>query len=728
MKRICIKLSVFTAAILMAGSAIGQDFKDPTKPVEVRVKDFISQLTLKEKVDQLMNNTPAIQRLGVPAYNWWNEALHGLGRSGVATIFPQAIGAAATFDPALLKEVSTAIAKEARAQFNINRNNGYEIQYGGLSFWTPNINIFRDPRWGRGQETYGEDPYLTARMGVAFVQGLQGDDPTHLMAAACAKHYAVHSGPERLRHEFDAKVSLQDMQETYFPAFHALTEAGVESFMSAYNRVNGEAASASDFLIDTVLRGWWGFKGHIVSDCDAVEDIYKGHQLAKTPAEAAALAINKGLDLNCGTTYYALIDAIKKGLTTEAKVDSALAAVTRTRIKLGLLDPVGSNPYDKVSPAELNSDAHRALAKKAAVESVVMLKNEDNTLPLENNLKKYYITGPNATNMEALVGNYYGVNNQMSTILEGIAGHIAKGSQLQYRKGILMDRPNDNPIDWTTSDAQQAEAIFVVLGIDGTLEGEEGEAIASKHFGDRLDYNIPQNQVDFLKKLRNGYKGKIVTIITGGSPMNLKEVHDLSDALLMVWYPGEEGGNAVADIIFGKASPSGKLPVTFPMSLEDLPPYEDYAMTGRTYRYMEKTPMYPFGFGLSYGHFVYQNLKADHSQLKNDQDKINLTLDVQNKGKASSDEVVQLYVAVPHQSFETPNYSLRNFKRIHVKSGASQQVSFTLTAADLKVYDASGQPVLPKGTYTIYAGGSSPIARSQQLGAPATSQVTIEVK
>jgi len=676
----------------------------------------------------LMNNTPAIPRLGVPAYNWWNEALHGLGRSGVATIFPQAIGNGATFDPALLKQISTAIAKEARAQFNINRKNGYEIQYGGLSFWSPNINIFRDPRWGRGQETYGEDPYLTSQMGVAFVEGLQGTDPRHLMAAACAKHYAIHSGPERLRHEFDAKVSLQDMQETYFPAFHALAKAGVESFMSAYNRVNGQACSASDFLIDTVLRGWWGFKGHIVSDCDAVEDLYKGHKLVKTPAEAAALAINKGLDLNCGTTYYALVDAIKQGLTTEAQVDSALAAVTRTRIKLGLLDPVGTNPYDKISPDELNSDAHRKLALQAARESVVLLKNKDQALPLASNLHKNYITGPNATNMEALIGNYYGVNNQMSTILEGIAGHIAKGSQLQYRKGILLDRPNDNPIDWTTSDAQQAEAIFVVLGIDGTLEGEEGEAIASKHFGDRLDYNIPENQVAFLQKLRKGYKGKIVTIVTGGSPMNLKQVDALSDALLMVWYPGEEGGNAVADIIFGDVSPSGKLPVTFPMSLDDLPPYEDYAMTGRTYRYMDKAPMFPFGFGLSYASFSYQGLTADHNTLKNSKDQINLTVDVKNDSKAAGDEVVQLYIAVPTQSYQTPKYALKSFKRTHFGPGASEKINFSLTAKDLEVYDAKGNAVLPKGTYKVYVGGSSPVARSQELGAPKMAELQIEVR
>ena len=732
MKRICIKLSVISAAVLLlsAGtkSAQGQVFKDPTKPLEVRVQDFISQLTLKEKVEQLMNKTPAIERLGVPAYNWWNEALHGLGRSTVATVFPQAIGEGATFDPDLLKEIAQAIAKEARAQFNLNRSKGYELQYGGLSFWTPNINIFRDPRWGRGQETYGEDPYLTAAMGVAFVHGLQGDDLQHLMAAACAKHFAVHSGPERLRHEFDAKVSLQDMQQTYFPAFKALTEAGVESFMTAYNRVNGQAAGASDFLIDTVLRGWWGFKGHIVSDCGAVDDFYHGHNIVKTPAEAAALAINKGMDLNCGTTFYALEKAVKQGLTSEANIDSALAAVTRTRIKLGLLDPVGANPYDKIGPEALNSEAHRKLAYRAALESIVLLKNKDNTLPLSNSLQKYYITGPNATSMEVLMGNYYGVNNQMTTILEGIAGRIAKGSQLQYRKGILLDRTNDNPIDWTTGDAQQAEAIFVVLGIDGTLEGEEGEAIASKHYGDRLDYNLPQNQIDFLAKLRNGYKGKIVTIVTGGSPMNLKEVDSLSDAVMMAWYPGEEGGNAVADLIFGKVSPSGKLPVSFPMRLDDLPAYEDYNMTGRTYRYADKKPMYPFGFGLNYGKFVYRDLKANKTILKSATDQIELSLQLKNEAASASDEVVQLYIAVPTQKFETPKLELKKFKRVQVAAGASTTLNFSLTAADLKVYDAAGKLVLPKGKYTVYVGGSTPSERSLELGAPTPQQLTIEVK
>lgn len=726
MKLFCLRFTFITALFLMGTTVKSQIFKDPKQPVEARVQDFISKLTLKEKVDQLMNSTPAIPRLGVPAYNWWNEALHGVARSGIATIFPQAIGEAATFNPVLLKKIATAIATEARASYNISRDKTAGLQYGGLSFWTPNINIFRDPRWGRGQETYGEDPYLTSSMGVAFVQGLQGNDPLHLTAAACAKHYVVHSGPERLRHGFDAKVSMQDMRETYFPAFEALAKTGVEAFMTAYNSVNGEACSSSGFLIDTILRKEWGFKGHVVSDCDAVEDIYKGHHMAKTAAQAAAMAINQGMDLNCGTTYFALLKAIKEGLTTEANIDSALAAVTRTRVKLGLFDPKGTNPYDKIGPDEINSDAHRALARQAAEESIVLLKN-DNTLPLRNDLKKYFITGPNASSVDALLGNYFGVNNQMSTILEGIAGGIAKGSQMQYRKGILLDRPNANPIDWTTGAAKEADVIFAVIGIDGTLEGEEGEAIASPHFGDRLDYNIPENQIAFLEKLRKDYKGKIVTIVTGGSPMNLTKVHALSDAVLLVWYPGEEGGNAIADVIFGKVSPSGKLPVTFPMSLDDLPPYEDYAMKGRTYRFMDKVPMYPFGFGLNYGKFVYQDLKVNEQTYKAG-DKLRVTATIRNAGKLASDEVAQLYIRVPQQNYLTPNYTLKSFKRIKVDAGGSSQVSFELSEKDLQIFDAAGKAQLVKGKYTIYVGGSSPLARSQALGAPKMASISVEVK
>ena len=721
---------ILIAICFLAGgfTTHAQIFKDPTQSPDTRVNDFIAHLTMDEKIAQLMNNAPAIPRLDVPAYNWWNEALHGVGRAGVVTVFPQAIGEAATFDPALLQQISSAISDEARAQFNINRSRGYEIQYGGLSFWTPNINIYRDPRWGRGQETYGEDPYLTSQMGVAFVKGLQGNDPNHLKASACAKHFAVHSGPEKLRHAFNVNVSPLDLNETYLPAFHALVNAGVESIMSAYNSINGEPCSASGFLLDTILRKTWGFKGHVVSDCDAVSDIYEQHKFVPTAAQAAALAINYGVDLNCGNTFFALKDALNQGLITEATIDSALAVVTRTRIKLGLFDPVGTNPYDKIGADVINSEAHRALALKAAEESIVLLKNDNATLPLRNDLKKYYIIGPNASNIDVLLGNYYGINDNMSTMLEGIAAQIAKGSQLKYRKGFLLDKPNISPINkGSIREPQSGDVIFAVMGIDNTMEGEEGDAINSPDMGDRLNYNLPENQIDFLRKLRDGYNGKIVTIITGGCPMNLQEVHQLSDAVLLVWYPGEEGGNAVGDLIFGKASPSGKLPVTFPMSLDDLPAYTDYSMKGRTYRFMDKAPMYPFGFGLSYGKFVYSNMVVDKKSIRKNES-VTVTATVTNQGNTASDEVVQLYVSAPQQTYLTPLYSLKDFRRISLNPNESKTLRFTITPDKLQIVDDKGNAVTPNGTYTMYIGGSSPVQRSRELGAPAPAMAKVEVK
>ena len=395
-------------------------YLDPSRPLDARVHDLITRLTPEEKVYQMMNNTPAIPRLHIPEYNWWNEALHGVARSGVATIFPQPIGMAATFDDSLLHEVAGAISDEARAMYNAAIGKNYHAQFGGLSFWTPNINIFRDPRWGRGQETYGEDPYLTSRMGVALVTGLQGDDPKYLKVAACAKHYAVHKGPERLRHNFDAEVSKKDLWETYLPAFHALVGAGVEAVMCAYNRTDGEACCANAYLLEDVLRKQWGFKGHIVSDCDAIADIYAGHKLVTSKVGAAALALQRGVNLNCGDTYLGLTDALRQGLVTEQEIDSSLAILLRTRFRLGLFDPPGSNPYDRIPVSVINSPEHRALARKAAEKSVVLLKN-NGVLPLQNGLKKYYVTGPNAAAVDVLLGNYYGVNDRLVTILlEGL--------------------------------------------------------------------------------------------------------------------------------------------------------------------------------------------------------------------------------------------------------------------------------------------------------------------
>ena len=701
-------------------------FRDPGQPLSARVNDLISQLTLEEKAQQMLDQSPAIARLSIPAYSWWNEALHGVGRSAPATVFPQAIGLGATFDEDLARREATAISDEARAVYNAAVARNHYVKYGGLTFWTPNINIFRDPRWGRGQETYGEDPTLTSRVGVAFVQGLQGDDPKYLKVAACAKHYAVHSGPERLRHEFNAVASPQDLRETYLPAFHALVNAKVEAVMCAYNATNGEPCCGNEFLLGEVLRQEWGFRGHVVSDCGALADLYQGHKVVPTQTEAAALALKRGVDLNCGDTYTKLPEAVRRGLIKETQVDSALAILLRTRFRLGLFDPQNATPYDKLGPEVVNSAEHRALAREVALKSMVLLKN-NGVLPLRPDLGKYFVTGPNATSVEALLGNYYGVNGQMTTILEGLAAAVQPGSQLEYKQGILLDRPNLNPIDWTSGDAKTTDAIFVVLGITGNLEGEEGEAIASTHAGDRLDYNLPQNQIDFLKKLREGSKTPLVAIVTGGSPMNLAEVHELADAVLLAWYPGEEGGHAVADLVFGKASPSGKLPVTFPQSLAQLPAYESYAMQGRTYRYMTAEPLYPFGFGLSYAKFEYGALKLPKKAAKNQP--IEVAATVKNTGKMAAEEVVQLYLTHPPRAGQqVPLFALKHFRRVRLEPGASSTVTFTLTPAELALIDAQGKSVAVAGPVTIAVGGALPGKRSRALGASAPAVATVVVR
>ena len=700
-------------------------YLDTSKSIDVRVKDLVSKLTLDEKVHQMMNVSPAIPRLNIPAYDWWNEALHGVARGGVATVFPQAIAFGATFDDKLIHQVSTAISDEARAMYNAAQADDYHLRFDGLTFWTPNINIFRDPRWGRGQETYGEDPFLTSKIGVAFVTGMQGDDPNHLKVAACAKHFAVHSGPERLRHVFNAQASSKDLYETYLPAFHALVNAHVEAVMCAYNRTNNEPCCGSNLLLDSVLRDQWHFKGHVVSDCGAIADFYMGHHVVSGQAEAVALSVKHGVDLNCGDEYPALVDAVKRGLITEKEIDAALTTLLKTRFKLGMFDPKGSGPWDKISEDVINSPEHRQLAKQVALESIVLVKN-NGVLPLRNDLPKYFLTGPNAANIGALIGNYYGINPQMSTIMEGLASGISHASEMQYKQGILLDRPNSNPIDWTTDDAKASDVTFVAMGINGLLEGEEGEAIASPNFGDRLDYNLPQNQIDFLKKLREGNKNKIVAIITGGSPMNLSEVQDLADAVLLVWYPGEEGGHAISDIVFGKVSPSGRIPVTFPKSLDQLPPYESYSMKGRTYRYMTAEPMYPFGYGLSYTTFAYSNIKLATDKVKKNVS-VNANATVTNTGKMEADEVVQLYITVP-QTGDNPLFSLKGFKRVTLKPGESQTVEFALTPDILQSISETGQSVEPAGDYHIYIGGSTPTKRSEDLGMPKYAEAILKVK
>lgn len=704
------------------------DFYNESLSIDERVDDLISHLTLEEKALQMIDQSPAIERLGIPEFYWWNEALHGVGRSGVATVFPQAIGLGATFDDALVQKIATAISDEARGKFNAAVEKGNRKKYGGITFWSPNVNIFRDPRWGRGQETYGEDPYLTSIIGSAFVKGLQGDDDKYLKTAAGAKHFAVHSGPEKLRHEFDVEVSKKDLWETYLPAFKATLDANVETFMCAYNSVNGDPACANKTLLKEILRDKWGFQGHIVTDCGAFEDFYNGHNVVKNAEEAAALGIKSGVNLNCGKVYKSLVNAVHQNLISEKEIDAQLHVLLKTKFKLGVFDSPDKNPYSKLSATDVDTDEHRALAREAAQKSIVMLKN-DGILPLKNDLSRYFVTGPNATSIEILLGNYYGVNPRLTTILEGIAGAIDPGSQLEYRIGTLLDQPNKNPVDWSAPIAGEADATIAVLGLSGVLEGEEGESIASSTFGDPLDYDLPENQIDYLRKLRETAGDRpVIAVVTGGSPMNLEEVHELADAVLMVWYPGEEGGNAIADVLFGKVSPSGKLPITFPKSLDDLPPYEDYSMKGRTYKFMEKAPQYPFGFGLSYSEFEFSAIELSDQKIKKGEE-MTAKIEFSNTGEQPAEEVVQLYISKVNPSIkDAPKYQLSGALRIALEPGSAEQVEFEITPEMMELVNEEGEKVLEKGDYKIYIGNSSPSSRSLELGATPYKEAVFTVR
>ena len=696
-------------------------------PVDDRVDDLISRMSLEEKASQMMDAAAELPKLNIPRYGWWSEALHGVARAGKATVFPQAIGMAATFDPVLIKEVSSAISDEGRAMYNVAIKRGFHEICQGLTFWSPNVNIFRDPRWGRGHETYGEDPFLTGTIGAAFVQGMQGDNPKYLKTAACAKHYAVHSGPEGLRHVFNAVVSDKDLYETYLPAFKALVDVNVEAVMCAYNRTDDEPCCGSNRLLTRILRQDWGFKGHVVSDCGALANIHGDHHFTKTAEETVALAIKNQVNLNCGDTYKSIPLAVKQGLVTEAEVDQALHKLLKTRFKLGMFDPEGVNPYSKLGQEVVHSEAHKALARKVAQKSIVMLKN-NGALPIAKDCKYVFVTGPNAGNVDVLLGNYYGISDDMSTILEGIAGKIADGSKIGYRYGILPDRENLNPMDWSTGMANEAEITVAVLGTSPMNEGEEGEAIASSDKGDRLDTRLPESQLNYLKKLRQAAGAKkIVVILTGGSAITSPEIQELADAVLFVWYPGEQGGKAVADVLFGDANPSGRLPVTFPKSINDIPDFENYSMVGRTYRYMEKEPLYPFGFGLSYTQFNYSNLKLSTDKIKKG-GSVTASFTVTNTGQLAGDEVAQLYITDLQASFRVPIQSLKGIKKINLTPGASQDMSFVITPDMMSSVDETGKSVIEKGTIQLVIGGASPGKRSLELGAAEFLKGTFAIK
>jgi beta-glucosidase len=711
----------FSPALTPAASI----FMDPDQPLEARVQNLIEQLTLEEKVSLLSYDAAAVPRLGVPKYNYWGEALHGVARAGKATVFPQAIAMAATFDDVLLHRIATAISDEARAKFNLAQAAGNTARYRGLTFWSPNINIFRDPRWGRGQETYGEDPYLTSRMAVSFIKGLQGDDPKILKAGACAKHYAVHSGPEGLRHEFNAIVSKKDLWETYLPAFEASVKAGVETVMGAYNRTLDEPCCGSKLLLVDILRNQWGFKGHVVSDCWAIQDFHQHHKVTETPEQSAALALTHGTDLNCGDTYVPyLANAVKQGLVQEDQVDVALARVLRTRFKLGLFDPPENNPYRNISPEIIGGPKHKALAREAAQKSIVLLKN-NGCLPLSKDPNAVFVAGPMAANVQVLLGNYYGVSDELVTIIEGITAKLGPASSIQYRPGWLAYQPNLNPIDWYSSVAQRADVTIAVVGLDNMLEGEEGESLASPTKGDRFDIGLPIQQIEFLKKMRSNAK-KLVIVVTGGSAIAMPEVHEMADALLYVWYPGQEGGHAVADVLFGDVAPSGKLPITFPKGLDHLPPFEDYAMANRTYRYMTEEPLYPFGFGLSYTTFQYSKPTVSSKKIQAG-DGLNCRVNVTNTGKVTADEVAQLYLTDLEASVAVPQHALKGFHRVTLEPGQTKTVAFELRAEDIALVNEQGQRIIEPGEFKITVGGCSPGTRGKALGASSAIEIQFEV-
>ncbi len=703
-------------------------YLNPALPREARVKDLISRLTLEEKVGLMSHPAKAVPRLNIPAYNYWSEALHGVARNGRATVFPQAIGMAATWDRDLIRRVGDAIGDEARAKYHAAlKRNGYTQIYQGLTFWSPNVNLFRDPRWGRGQETWGEDPYFAGEMAAAFVTGLQGDHPQYMKAAACAKHYAVHSGPESARHHFNAICTPRELYDSYLPAFKKLVvDAKVEAVMGAYNRTLDEPCCASELLLVKILRGEWGFEGHVVSDCGALSDFHRNHKITADAAESSALALQKGCDLGCDEVFDAIPAAIERGLIREADVDRALARTLGTRFKLGMFDPDDQVPFAAISTEVVACPEHRQLSYQTATESIVLLKNKNNILPIAPDTQKIFLTGPSATSLEVLLGNYYGFNNEMSTILEGLTGRVPEGMGLEYHPGALFKHPNEIGQTWAPGMAQMADITICCVGNSPMLEGEEGESLLTPLNGDRQEITLPQSQVEYIRALAI-HGARIVLVVTGGSPIALGEIEELVEAIIFVWYPGMEGGKAVADVLFGDISPAGKLPITFPKSLAQLPPFEDYSMDGRTYRYMTAEPLYPFGFGLSYSRFEYADLKLDTAEIAAGQP-LQFGFTVKNVGDRDAAEVAQFYLSDLAASTSVPLQKLIGFERVALKAGDSQPVVFTITPEMMSFFDDNGQLTIEPGAFRLEVGGCSPGNRGQVLGAPAPLSAEFVVK
>ena len=675
-----------------------------------KARALVAQMTLEEKASQLRYDAPAVERLGIPAYNWWNEALHGVARGGSATSFPQAIGLAAMFDDARLERLGDVAATEGRAKYNAVSARGDRDIYHGLTFWSPNINIFRDPRWGRGHETYGEDPYLTSRLGQAYVRGLQGSGET-MKAAACAKHFAVHSGPEDLRHHFNAVATARDMEETYLPAFEDLVrKAGVEAVMGAYNRTNGEPCCGSKTLLADTLRGKWGFEGHIVSDCWAIRDFHTGHMVTSTPAESAALAMENGCDLNCGNTYLYILSAFEQGLITEEQITQAAVRLFTARYLLGTLGE--GSEYDAIPYTVLECEEHLRLAHEAALRSCVLLKN-DGLLPLKA-AGTIGVIGPNANSRRALIGNYYGTASRYVTVLEGIQDRMAGQGRVLYSEGchLFRDRVEnlaqpDDRLAEALAVAHSSDAVVLVLGYDERLEGEEGDEGNNFASGDKPDLLLPASQRKLLDAVLAAGKPTVVVLMAGSS-VDVSAAQERAGAVLLTWYPGAGGGRAVAELLFGDASPSGKLPVTFYKNeaLREMPDFTDYSMRNRTYRYYTGTPLYPFGYGLSYARMELEELTADRERAE---------VSVCNRSDFPAEEVVELYMKDELSPDAAVNPVLCGFLRVRLEAGERRRVSVPLDPRAFTVVNEAGERVPGSGRWTLHAGFGQPDDRTEEL-------------
>lgn len=705
------------------------DFNNLALDFKTRASLLVDKLTVDEKISQMLHFSPEISRLGIPAYTWWNEALHGVARAGTATVFPQSISMAASFDTNLVYECACVISDEVRAKHHEYLRQGDTGIYKGLTIWSPNINIFRDPRWGRGHETYGEDPYLTGRMGVAFIKGMQGDDERYLKTVATAKHYAVHSGPEKLRHSFDAVVSQRDLYETYLPAFRDCVKDGmVYSVMGAYNRTNSEACCASPTLLQKILRDDWGFKGHVVSDCHAICDLHLYHHVTDHPHESAAMAVKNGCDLNCGRTYARLKAAYDENLITEEEIDTAVIRLFEARMKLGMFDPPEKVPYAAIPYSVNDCRAHRQKSFEAACSTMTLLKN-NGVLPLSKDIKTIAVVGPNADDRDVLFANYKGIASETVTILDGIREAVPN-ADIFYSLGCHISKTElrddeTSLLSEAVSCAMAADAVIIATGINSKIEGEEADPRYPEFGGgDRTDIDLPglQNKlIDLLKET-----GKpLITVNMSGSAINLCNADEKCDAVLQAWYPGSLGGRAIAGALFGDYSPSGKLPVTFYKSIDQLPSFDDYEMHDRTYRFFNNSPLYPFGYGLTYSDFdisceiLDSNITAGES--------ISVNVIVINKGKIDSREIIQIYISPPKIGEKNPNPELRTFKPIFIKAGTSKNISFTIDARAMSAINDDGQRVVTKGKYAIYVGTCQPDDRTYELTSKKSSKLIYEV-